>query len=169
MECRRSGKRRMIYCDAYTHLRIIMTQENTEFTHCSLLRRLAAIFYDSILLAAVLFFASLVATPLLGETPSVMALLFFRLYLVLVSFAFFAWFWSHGGQTLGMRAWRIHLRNRMPGPVSLWQLMLRFIVATSSWLFFGLGFLWSLVDKEKLTWHDRFSMTELVVAPKESK
>lgn len=146
-----------------------MSQEYTELPHCGLLRRLAAILYDTILLAAVLFFASLVATPLLGEAPSVTALLFFRLYLVLVSFAFFAWFWSHGGQTLGMRAWRIRLRNRMPGQVSLWQLMLRFIVATSSWLFFGLGFLWSLFDKEKLTWHDRFSMTELVVLPKAKK
>ena len=145
-----------------------MSQE-TALPHCGLLRRLAAILYDSILLAAVLFFASLLATPLLGDHPSAGMLLAFRLYLVLIMFAFFAWFWSHGGQTLGMRAWRIRLHNRMPGPISLWQLMLRFIVATSSWLFFGIGFLWSLFDKDKLTWHDRFSMTELVELPKKQK
>ncbi len=145
-----------------------MSQETT-LPRCSLLRRLAAILYDTILLAAILFFASLIATPLVGDHPSVAVLLVFRLYLVLIMFAFFAWFWSHGGQTLGMRVWRIRLQNRMPGPVSLWQLMLRFIIATSSWAVFGLGFLWSLFDKEQLTWHDRYSMTELVVTPKGQK
>ncbi len=146
-----------------------MTQQSHPLPHCGLLRRLAAIFYDALLLAAVLFLAALPATPILGETPSSAALLAFRVYLLLIIFAFFAWFWSHGGQTLGMRAWRIRLQNRNPGPVSLWQLMLRFIVATFSWLAFGLGFLWSLIDKEQLTWHDRYSMTELVVLPKEKK
>ncbi len=146
-----------------------MNQENTPLPHCGLMRRLAAILYDSLLLAAILFLAGLPAAPILGEAPSFVAILLFRFYLLLIIFAFFAWFWSHGGQTLGMRAWRIRLQNRNPGPVSLWQLMLRFIVATFSWLAFGLGFLWSLIDKEKLTWHDRYSMTELVVLPKEKK
>jgi len=146
-----------------------MTQETTHLPRCGLGRRLAAILYDGLLLAAILFMASLLALPLLGDQPSPGALLLFRLYLLLIIFAFFAWFWSHGGQTLGMRAWRIRLQNRNPGPVSLWQLMLRFIVATFSWLLLGLGFLWSLIDRESLAWHDRYSMTELVVLPKEKK
>lgn len=146
-----------------------MNQQNAPLPHCGLLRRLAAIFYDTMLLGAILFLAALPVAPLLGETPSTAGLLLFRLYLVLIIFGFFAWFWSHGGQTLGMRAWRIKLQNRQPGPVTLWQLMLRFIIATFSWLLFGAGFLWSLIDKEGLTWHDRYSMTELVVTPKERK
>lgn len=146
-----------------------MSQENTPLPRCGLLRRLAAILYDVMLLAAILFLAALPAAPLLGESPSAGAELLFRLYLLLIIFGFFAWFWAHGGQTLGMRAWRIKLQNRNPGAVTLWQLMLRFIVATFSWLAFGLGFLWSLIDKEKLTWHDRYSMTELVVTPKQHK
>lgn len=146
-----------------------MSRDTDTLPHCGLLRRLAAILYDTMLLAAVLLLASLLATPLLGDQPSPVGLLLFRLYLLLILFAFFAWFWSHGGQTLGMRAWRIRLRNRNPGPVSLWQLMLRFIVAIASWGALGLGFLWSLFDRERLTWHDRYSMTELVVTPKGRK
>jgi len=146
-----------------------MSQENTPLPHCGLGRRLAAILYDILLLGAVLITAGGLAKLLLGDPSSLAAMLLFQLYLLLIIFSFFAWFWSHGGQTLGMRAWRIRLQNRNPGPVSLWQLMLRFIVAIGSWLCFGLGFLWSLVDKEKLTWHDRYSMTELVVLPKEKK
>ena len=145
-----------------------MTQEST-LPHCGLLRRLAAILYDTLLLLAVLFVASaLWLIPTGGEAqPGFHP--FFTLFLVLVTFAFFAWFWSHGGQTLGMRAWRIRLQNRNPGQVTLWQLMLRFIIAFFSWGVFGLGFIWSLFDKEQLTWHDRYSMTELVVVPKDQK
>ncbi|MCW8840138.1 MAG: RDD family protein [Gammaproteobacteria bacterium] len=146
-----------------------MSQDNTPLPRCGLLRRLAAILYDSLLLLAVLFIASaLWLIPSGGEATAGQDPLL-TLFLLLVAFAFFAWFWSHGGQTLGMRAWRIKLQNRNPGPLTLWQLMLRFIVAIFSWLAFGLGFLWSLIDKEKLTWHDRYSMSELVVTPKQRR
>jgi uncharacterized RDD family membrane protein YckC len=145
-----------------------MNPSHNDLPHCSLPRRLAAILYDALLLAAILLLASLIALPLLGDDASRMAILLFRLYLVLIIFGFFAWFWTHGGQTLGMRAWRIRLQNRGDGPITLWQVLLRFLVAALSWLLFGLGFIWSLFDKEKLTWHDRYSMSELVVLPKKA-
>lgn len=141
----------------------------TGLPRCGLIRRLMAILYDSMLLAAILMFATLIALPFLGENPGPLARAGFRVYLMLVTFGFFAWFWSHGGQTLGMLAWRVRLQNSRPGPLSLWQLLLRFLAAIASWLPLGLGFLWSLFDKDKLTWHDRFSMTELVVLPKQKK
>lgn len=149
-----------------------MNNHNTtqvELPRCGLLRRLMAIVYDAMLLAAILLMASLLALPLLGANPSTLAMLGFRLYLLLIIFAFFTWFWSHGGQTLGMLAWRIRLHNSRPGPITLWQLLLRFLVAIFSWLMLGLGFVWSLVDKGKLTWHDHYSMTELLVLPKKKK
>lgn len=145
-----------------------MSPQSTDLPRCTLLRRLAAILYDSLLLGAVLLLASLIALPLLGDEPSRAALLLFRIYLVLMLFIFFAWFWTHGGQTLGMRAWRIRLQSRGGGPITLWQALLRFLVAALSWLACGLGFLWSLFDREHLTWHDRYSMSELVVVPKEA-
>ncbi len=146
-----------------------MNEATSDLPHCSLPRRLAAIFYDALLLLAILFVASaLWLVPTGGEAKGGFNPLL-TLFLLLISFGFFAWFWSHGGQTLGMRAWRIRLKNRNPGPFSLWQLMLRFIFSIISWLPFGLGFLWSLFDREQLTWHDRYSMTELVVLPKGQK
>jgi hypothetical protein len=33
----------------------------------------------------------------------------------------------------------------------------------------GAGFLWSLLDREKLTWHDRLSGSRLVVLKKPEK
>jgi len=86
---------------------------------------------------------------------------FFPLYLLLVSFFFYAWFWTHGGQTLGLRAWKIKVLTLDMKPISWKQALLRFMVAIVSWGFFGLGFLWILIDKNQRSWHDHLSQTAL--------
>ena len=145
-----------------------MSDSNNPLPHCSLWRRLASILYDGLLLLALLFIVSAAHLAISGGNEARSGSDIIRsIIMVLTSFAFFAWFWLHGGQTLGMRAWRIRLQKRGGGPVTPWQVLLRFLAAIVSWLALGLGFLWSLVDREKLTWHDRFSMTELVVIPKD--
>ncbi len=142
---------------------------NQPLPRCGLVRRLMAILYDTLLLAAVLLFAAALATLVLPEELSAQIKLAYQLYMLAVAFLFFAWFWSHGGQTLGMTAWRIRLQNSRPGPLTATQLLLRFFMASVSWLPLGAGYWWSVFDKDKLTWHDRFSMTELVVLPKKDK
>ena len=145
-----------------------MSQPNSDLPHCSLLRRLAAILYDSLLLLALLFIASAIHLAISGGGDASTGSDIVRsIFIVMIAFAFFAFFWLHGGQTLGMRAWRIRLQSQGGGPITPCQAMLRFLAAIVSWLALGLGFLWSLVDKERLTWHDRFSMSELVVIPKD--
>jgi uncharacterized RDD family membrane protein YckC len=128
----------------------------------SLLRRLAALCYDSLLLLAIWFIATAILLPFSsGEAiPANNPLL--STYLLFISFFFYAWFWRHGGQTLGMRAWRLQLRNLRPGPVTWLQALLRFMVAIPAALLSGLGYLWMLFDKQKLTWHDRYSETCIV-------
>ena len=53
--------------------------------------------------------------------------------------------------------------------ISLWQALLRFMVSIASWLCLGLGFFWSLFDKQKRAWHDIYSDTQLVRIPKKAK
>ncbi len=127
-----------------------------------LLRRLGALFYDLILLVGILFAATALLLPLrAGEAfrPGQAA---YSTYLLAVSFLFFGWFWTHGGQTLGMRAWKIRLCAEGGGPVNWRQAGLRFLAAWLSLLPFGLGFLWALLDKEKRCWHDRIARTRMV-------
>ena len=74
--------------------------------------------------------------------------------------------WRRGGQTLGMRPWRLHLRGSdgtAPGWAALWR---RYSVGSVSLLLGGLGFWWAWVDRDRLTWHDRASRTRLVRVPK---
>lgn len=152
-----------------------------EFPRASLARRLAAMFYDFLLCVAMLMVVALIyqqgvlrlvhgseqllvlsqagaldRDPVLGS-------------LMLVSlFAFFAKFWTHSGQTLGMQVWGVRVQNADGSPIDLWQALLRFFIAIGSWLPAGLGFVWMLWDKNG-TWHDRYSESVVVRIPKKKK
>ncbi|MBM1183693.1 Uncharacterized membrane protein YckC, RDD family [Pseudomonas lundensis] len=151
------------------------------FPAAGLGRRLAAMFYDFLLCTALMivttFLYKLIMMAFIGEAkmralseagaldgdPLLSTLLFF------VLFGFFAKFWTHSGQTLGMQVWGVRVQNADGTAISLWQALLRFIVSIGSWLCFGLGFFWSLIDKQKRTWHDMYSNTQLVRIPKQKK
>ena len=139
-----------------------MSDADNPLRPASLLRRLAALFYDSLLLLAIWFIATAMLLPFTGGEAIATNNPLLSTYLLFISFFFYGWFWIHGGQTLGMRAWRLQLRNLRPGPVTWLQALLRFMVALPAGLLSGLGYLWMLVDKQKLTWHDRYSETRIV-------
>ncbi|AOE83721.1 RDD family protein [Pseudomonas sp. TCU-HL1] len=150
-----------------------------DFPTAGLIRRFAAIFYDfllcvALLMVVTLFYQQVVLRLIYGSErlrqladqgalsgdPVLSTLLVFAL------FGFFAKFWTHNGQTLGMQVWGIRVQNKDGSAISLWQALLRFVIAIGSWLTLGLGFFWSLWDKEKRTWHDIYSDTQVVHLPK---
>ncbi|WP_296179603.1 RDD family protein [Pseudomonas sp. UBA1879] len=152
-----------------------------DFPPAGLGRRFAAICYDGLLCVALLmvttFIYKLIWMGIVGEEklrqlsesgaldgdPLLSTLLLFTL------FTFFATFWTHAGQTLGMQVWGIRVQNADGTAISLWQALLRFVVAIASWLCLGLGFFWSLIDKRNRSWHDLYSETQLVRIPKQKK
>jgi uncharacterized RDD family membrane protein YckC len=135
-----------------------------------LLRRLGAIAYDFLLVCAVLF---LVTIPFIavrgGEPVEIGDNLSYRIALVVVIYTFFVGFWTRSGRTLGMQSWGLQLETMDGRRPTLTAASLRFIAAIVSWAPLGLGFLWQLWDKDKLTWHDRISGTRLVHYPKPGK
>jgi uncharacterized RDD family membrane protein YckC len=68
-----------------------------------------------------------------------------------------------------MLAWRLKLVQSDGAPVTWPLAATRFAAAFLSWTCLGLGFLWVLVDRDKLAWHDRMSGTRLRLLPKPSK
>ncbi|MES9969830.1 MAG: RDD family protein [Candidatus Thiodiazotropha sp.] len=128
-----------------------------------LVRRLAAMLYDSLLLIALLFVTTAIITLPLGN-PSGITLLIFQFFVFeIIPLIFFTGFWTRGGQTLGMRAWRLKL-VRMDGADITWMdAFRRHLAALFSLLAFGLGFIWILVDPQKFAWHDRLSQTRLII------
>jgi uncharacterized RDD family membrane protein YckC len=130
-----------------------------------LIVRLLAMFYDSLLLFSALLIATALALIITRGTLSYHNP-FFRTFLFLICFSFYAWFWLHGGQTLGMRAWRLRLQRPDGQPISIWQALLRFMVAIPSVALAGLGLFWMLFDKDRMAVHDRISESVIVRLPR---
>jgi len=136
-------------------------------------RRLGALLYDGILLFALLLLATallIIPYDLLAARPypqgEWMYRTLFQAYLLAVIVGFFVYFWTHGGQTLGMSAWRLRVVRDDGGRLSARDALRRLAWAALSLAPVGLGLWWCLFDREHLAWHDRRSRTRLIVVPR---
>ena len=86
-----------------------------------------------------------------------------QIWVALWVVGFFLWFWRNGGQTIGMRAWRLRLFSTNDKPFGYRRAFLRLIFS-----FGGLGTLLVLLDyKSKQSLQDRVANTEILVLTKE--
>lgn len=74
--------------------------------------------------------------------------------------------WRRGGQTLGMRPWRLRVVGNDGAAPSWKALLIRYAVGSLSLIAGGLGFWWAWIDRDRLTWHDRASGTRMRREPK---
>jgi uncharacterized RDD family membrane protein YckC len=130
----------------------------------SLFRRLAAFCYDLLLLGALLFCFTWAVLALRGGRAIAPGTVWFELALVALAMLFFCGFWTHGGQTLGMQAWRIRLVCSDGRPLGWPRAAARFWAAALALLPLGLGLWWGLSDAERRGWHDRLTGTRVVRA-----
>ncbi len=130
----------------------------------SLIKQLAAMLYDSLLIFAVLFFAAAIALAfnvlILGGEDAIENNPAFNLYLLFALFTFYAWFWRQTGQTLGMRAWKIRIVSELGGNPGWGASYLRLVFSLLSIACLGLGYWWRLF--KPYTWHDKLSQTRIV-------
>ena len=134
-----------------------------------LLRRLAAAVYDGLLIIALMAVGSLPMVALNDGEAISPGNIVYQIALVGISLLFYTAFWLHGGQTPGMRVWRLHLVSVDGKALSGRQVLLRYCAAWISLLACGLGFLWILVDNKNRAWHDQWSGSQVIVTPRLSK
>ena len=142
-----------------------------------LMRRLGALFYDGLIVIAIEMIAAGVVIAILH---ALMALSIFdpapymdvsdyltrhpiwgpayTFYLAAVWVYFFVFFWTKAGQTLGMRAWKLQIRNQDGGAISVTQALIR--IATSG---FGLANLTVPIDPKKRGFHDIWAKTQVIL------
>lgn len=155
-----------------------MTQK-IKYPKAGLIRRLSALVYDALVIAAIEMMAAGVviailealvaagamryapyadASDLLARQPVLSHL--FTLYLGAIWVGFFVFFWTRAGQTVGMRAWKLRVQNPDGSNISPTQALIR--VGTS---IFGLANLTVPIDPKKRGFHDMWAKTEVVVLP----
>lgn len=137
-----------------------MTQHATP----GIARLLAAMFYDLVLLIGILLLATtLVVVPLQISHDSTIldGNRLFQLYLAAVVLLFYTWFWSHGGQTLGMRTWKFKVVSQSGEPISLLLALKRLILAAVTLALGGFGLWWKFFDRDDQTLYDRLAGSRL--------
>jgi uncharacterized RDD family membrane protein YckC len=164
-----------------------MTDHASPAEHVGIIRRLMTIVYDSFLVfACCLLTGGVVVASKIAMTDEaeieamrsngeraisgpIESGILFAVCLATVFF-FYAYFWRKTGQTLAMQAWRSKIVDINSGNKPSWyQCVIRFVVGFFAFALGGMGFLWMLVDRDKLTWQDRASGTKLILLPKRNK
>ena len=151
----------------------------------SLTRRMAAFAYEGVLLFGVVMIAGYLYSSLTQQRHALQGQRGLQAFLFIVLATYFVWFWSHGGQTVAMRAWHLRLVTHAGLPVRQGRALLRYL---ASWLWFvpALATAWlaglhsaaqifglmatgviayallALLQPERQFWHDALCGTRLV-------
>lgn len=130
-------------------------------------RRVAALLYDSLLLAALLVIFTSGAVFLnhrVAVEPATAGgwAYLYRTGLVGIVAGYYLLNWLRSGQTLGMRAWHLRAVADSGRPMALRAAALRILFGVLAWTPAALGVLWLYADPEHLALHDRLSKTRVV-------
>ena len=165
---------------------------NIDNPDASTLKRLYALIYDGLLLIAidmvlVLLPASFLITFKEVDTNSSGYVALMVSALLMAHYLFFAWFWTHGGQTLGMRAWKLRLISiDTDTDISAIQSLKRFLSGLPAWLLLLVALLdlfalqqelntalilfalmWWVMDNRAGLWREKFSRSRVIQLPKQ--
>lgn len=96
-------------------------------------RRLAALLYEAVILFGVVFIAAYLFSTLTQQRNGLTHHNLLAGWIGLVVGVYFVWFWTHGGQTLPMKTWRLRVVSADGGPLSVARAVARYVLA---WLWF---------------------------------
>lgn len=150
----------------------------------TLLRKLASLCYEWLLLLALCFIAAFLFLALTQAVDRLWIGPLLQLWLTVVLGCYFVWFWTHGGQTLPMKTWHIalvtHDEKPLGVPLAVGRYLLlagvcllpnllagmtgpeRWLLAAIGPLAFLLSACWALFDRDGQFLHDRLLGTRQI-------
>ncbi|MDE2070951.1 MAG: RDD family protein [Gammaproteobacteria bacterium] len=177
--------------------------QSTVLAAPGLLRRWASGLYDTFVVLAICILATFLVMPFTRSAAleslyahSSGLKMLYQLGLLILGYAFFGGFWTHGGQTIGMRTWKLRVVRLDGARLDWYRALLRYLGMLIPWLLLLLGaellmtavqsaqalawivagvlallaalavFLWPAFDRQRLAWHDRLSGTRLILCGK---
>ena len=130
-----------------------------------LLRRLASMLYEAILLFAVAFLGTWLFQFAAGTFQiDGWRMRLLQLFLLALFAAYFLWCWLRGGQTLAMKTWRIRLvakdgHGRISPKAALQRFLYALLLVPTL-----VGIFWAMVDRDRQFLHDRLAGSLLIPA-----
>lgn len=132
----------------------------------SLLKLGACLIYEALVVLAIAFVCVLIFVLLVGDARYGVKRTMLQLFLWLVVGVYFVWCWHRSGQTLAMQTWQFKVLDQNSDLLSVSAASVRYVLACVSLMLFGFGFLWAIIDREKLFLHDRLLKTKIIYAPR---
>ncbi|MEX1057621.1 MAG: RDD family protein [Natronospirillum sp.] len=133
-------------------------------------RRLAAFAYDVVVLVGLLMVATfpyLGALHLLtGADAAAAGDPWFRFYTLCIVFGYTWISWRWGGQTIGMKAWRIQALGQDGHRLTHRQILQRFLLGIPALLLGGVGYWWAIFSPSHLTLPEQWSSSCTRYLPK---
>lgn len=146
--------------------------------------------YESMLLFAVLFISGWLFSTLLQQRHALYLRNALQDWLFLVIGIYFVWFWTHSGQTLAMKTWRIRLVTNDGQEIKTKRAIGRYLLSWL-WILPGLALAWALgaqgwmlvlipaanvilwaltvyLDPQRQFLHDRIAGTKVVSVPEKA-
>jgi uncharacterized RDD family membrane protein YckC len=150
-------------------------------------RRLATMVYEGVILFGIVFIAGYLFSTLTQQRNGLTHHNVLMTWIGMVVAIYFVYFWTHGGQTLPMKTWRLKVVDARGAPLSTARAILRYLLA---WLWFlpplalhpllgltvpvtlglcaGWIVLWAAavwLDPSRQFLHDRLAGTRVVAVP----
>ncbi len=126
------------------------------------LKRIASTVYDLFLLLGVWFLVGSIALGIKylfsGEVKALNPNLGMTL-VILSTWSFYAYFWTHGGKTLGMAVWKFEIYSLDNNKINLKQVSIRFFFNLITFLLAGLPLIAMYFSKRNLSLSDSLSGT----------
>ncbi len=135
-----------------------------EYKPASFLRRILALFYDTLLLTGIILGYLLVVTLMFGDTfESISERIFLQFSYLILGVIFFTYFWKvNKGQTLGMQVWKIRIVGDENKEPSTKNLIYRSLFGLVFNLALGSNYLFIFFNKDKKSINDLLSKTKTI-------
>lgn len=129
----------------------------------SLIKLGAAVLYEILTVLALSFVFAGLFVWLLGDATHGMKRILLQLFLWSVLGVYFVRCWIKTGQTLALQAWQLKLVNQEGALLTINNAITRYLLASMGLMLFGLGFLWAIVDRDRLFLHDRLLKNKIII------
>lgn len=145
----------------------MQNKQSISFEAPSLLKLGACLIYDALVIIALSFACALIFVWVSGDATHGVKRYLLQLFLWVSIGVYFVWCWQKSGQTLAMQTWKLKLVTQGGSQesqlLSVKLAMTRYVLASISLMLFGFGFLWAIIDRDRLFLHDRLLKTRIIL------